>query len=691
MIGATGKGTDRGWGVPSGRKLGIRSWLWLGVLLCGGLSWAAGAEADLVEKEPLETELPSLEGLVKIPTTRIPSRFEQKVTEAPAAVTIITSAEIKKYGYKTLSDVLRSVRSLYVTDNRTYQFLGVRGVNRGDYNSRMLVLVDGHRINDGLSDGALLGTAFPLDVDLIDRVEVIRGPSAVLYGNNAFFGVINVVTRKSREFAGLGAEGAVSVGSDEAYQRRVTLGHEFSSGLEMLFSATIYDSKGQEEIKQFDNTVNRYVVAEDMDEDHFHSFFARAGVPWLSFEGAYILRDKTVPTAPYGTAFNDPRAVNQDGRYYGGLKFTHQFAEEMNVIARIYYDHRDLTMVYPMQPASAVLQPLELFQEQQVGDWWGTEAQLEKRFLERHTLVIGGEYRVDFRQDRTVQDVATGADTINVHRDTDNFGIYAQGDIAILTNLHLNAGVRYDQYGDLEAAVNPRAALIYHPVASSTIKAIGGTAFRAPNFFELADPRYQEIDPETIRAYELIYEQDWGTHLRSTIGLFHNQIDDLIVFGDQGYYDNLTGAVAQGIEVGLQGQWRGGLQGRVSYSYQDTEDTETGERLTDAPLHLGNVNLTLPLIGEKLLAGVEFQYTSERSTTYQNPENQQTLRGPDVAGFGTVNLTLFSQNVIKGLEMSASIYNLLDTAYFDPSTPSHRQASIPQLGRTFRFKLTYRF
>src|SRR4030042_556374 len=81
------------------------------------------------------------------------SKFEQKLMEAPASVTIINRNEIKKYGYRTLADILRSVRGLFVTNDRKYEYLGVRGFNRpGDYSTRILLLVDAHRLNEGLYD-----------------------------------------------------------------------------------------------------------------------------------------------------------------------------------------------------------------------------------------------------------------------------------------------------------------------------------------------------------------------------------------------------------------------------------------------------------------------------------------------------------------------------------------------------------
>src|SRR5438445_3702943 len=182
---------------------------------------------------------------MEIPTVEAASKYKQKITEAPASVTIIGADEVKKYGYRTLADILRSAPGLYVTYDRNYSFLGVRGFNLGDSNDRVLLLVDGHRINNSLSDSAFIGTEFILDADLIDRVEVIRGPGSSLYGNNAFLGVINVITRKGRDMTGNGAEVSGEAASFDTYKGRVTYGNKFKKGLQLLLSGSIYDSAGQ--------------------------------------------------------------------------------------------------------------------------------------------------------------------------------------------------------------------------------------------------------------------------------------------------------------------------------------------------------------------------------------------------------------------------------------------------------------
>jgi len=270
-----------------------------------------------------------------------------------------------------------------------------------------------------------------------------------------------------------------------------------------------------------------------------------------------------------------------------------------------------------------------------------------------------------------------------------------QGNFAILTNsqsLHLDAGMRYDQYGDFNPALDPRLALIYNPVKESTFKAIYGTAFRVPDFEELSDLRFQEISPERISSYELVYEQELGYHLRSSLSVFDNQMDHLIVF-DSGIYTNFN-ANTKGVELALEGSWAGGIRGRAGYSFQYTKDDTVAWHVPDSPSQMLKCNLSLPLIKDKLFADAEFQYMSDRLSLHAGTDTSGepiTVQGENAGGYGIVNLTLLSRNLIKNVEFSASVYNLLDHHYADSASNFHTQDIIEQDGRSFRIKLTYRF
>ncbi len=265
---------------------------------------SSGLAQNLAQPDPPPPDLTqlSLRQLmeVKIETVYTASKHEQKVTEAPSSVSIVTADEIQKYGHRTLADILRSVRGLYVTYDRNYHYLGVRGFNRpGDYSSRVLLLVDGQRLNDNVYDSAPIGTEFPVDVDLIERVEVIRGPSSSLYGNNAFWGVINVITKRG---GGLpGAEASGEMASYDTYKGRFSYGGKFNHDLELLLSGSIYDSLGPRRLyfQEFDDPTTSYGLADRLDYDRFKSLFAMLTYQDFSLSAAFSSREKGIPTAAW--------------------------------------------------------------------------------------------------------------------------------------------------------------------------------------------------------------------------------------------------------------------------------------------------------------------------------------------------------------------------------------------------------
>jgi outer membrane receptor for ferrienterochelin and colicins len=633
----------------------------------------------------------SLEDLMKlqVPEVYSASKFEQKATEAPSSTTVITSDEIKRYGYRTLADILASVQGFYVTSDRDHAFLGTRGVNLGDFNSRFLLLVNGHRVNDDLNDAAYIDSAFILDVDLIDRVEIIRGPGSVLYGNNAFFGVINVITRQGKQINGAEASGAY--GSFDTYSGRVTLGDQFTNGLQYLLSGTFYNSDGQDNLfySQFNTPLQNNGIAHHMDNDGFGSFFGSVNYQDFTVEGGYIDREKRNPTAQYDTTFNDPRLQTDDDRSYGTLKYDHKFEEGADVLADVYYDRSDSRIGYPEPPGTQA--PGSLFYvEQATGEWAGGEIQVNQKIWDKHVITVGGEYRNDFKQEDSVVDPASAGPPVydrSGHRD--NYGLFAQGDFQVVTNFHINAGVRYDQYAHFDSSWSPRVALIYNPFEQSTFKLIYGTAFRDPNFLELSDPRFQNINPEKIASYEIVYEQGIGKYLRSSVSGYYNRMDDLIDFLNSGYTN--FNADTFGLEMALEGKWNYDIRTRLSDTLQHTENRDSGSGLPDSPMNLVKFNVSAPVFRDKVFAGLEVQYTSSSHTAYTDLATGDTLPGPDSPGYAVVNFTLFSQNIVKNLDTSVSVYNLFNNEYDEPATRFHLQSVIQQDGITFRLKITYHF
>lgn len=135
------------------------------------------------------------------------------------------------------------------------------------------------------------------------------------------------------------------------------------------------------------------------------------------------------------------------------------------------------------------------------------------------------------------------------------------------------------------------------------------------------------------------------------------------------------------MEVELNGQWAGGVKGRASYSYTDVEDPVTHQILSNSPAHLAKLNLSVPVVPQRLFASLDAHYISPR----------QTLAGNTVSGFPLFNVTLLGHTVGKHLDLSASVYNILDKKYFDPGRAEDVQDAVQQDGRSFRIKITGRF
>lgn len=631
----------------------------------------------------------------EIPSVFGVSKFEQKVTEAPSFVTLITSDEIDKYGYRTLAEVLQSVTGFFVTYDRNYNYLGVRGFNRpGDFNTRILLLVDGHRLNDNLYDQAGIGTESVIDVDTIDRVEVVRGPSSSLYGTNAFFGVINVITKRGRDIRG--AELSGEVGSFDTYRGRATYGDRFANGVELLLSGSYYQSEGQRFLyyPEFDDPATNNGITRGADGDEFPSAFGKLSFRDLTLQAGYVSREKGIPTASYGTFFPTDDTRSTDEHFYVFLKHEHRFESQLNLTSRVYYDRFYYQGDYLYDVAAAPPPDLVLNRDRSTGEWWGAELQADRRFFDAHNVSAGLEYRDNFRQDLWNADVNPPPRVVYLDdtRDSWNVAVFLQDEYTILDDLILNAGVRYDYYDSFGSTVNPRVALIYN-FRETTFKALYGTAFRRANAYERyyvgtgfkANP---SLDPETISTYELVVERSLTPHLRATATGYYYRIDDLISqeldpADDLLVFRNREDVEAKGLELQLEMDERGpfGIAGRLGYALQETIDRDTKRRLTNSPTHLVNLNLIAPIFEDKLFGGLEVLYVGER----------KTLAGDRTDGHAVGNFTFFVKNLLGGLELSASVRNLWNERYSDPGSGEQVQDQIEQDGRSFWIKVKYGF
>ncbi len=671
----------------------------IGLLLggMGGYPASAGEMAGAGEMLLFE-DIPSVFGA---------SKYEQKMNEAPSSVSIITAQEIEKYGHRNLSDILRSVRSFYVSNDHTYEYVGVRGFGLpGDYNTRLLVLIDGHRVNENIYASFGADQDFLLDVDLIDRIEIIRGPSSSLYGTGAFFGVINIYTKRGRDYQGAQVSAAAS--SHDTHQGRITYGNRFDNGVELLLSGTAYDSSGRDwYYAALDDPATNNGVADGQDMERSVHLLMKAAYGDFVLNSALVRRDKDGPTAAWGTEFNENMQL-RDQSWYVDLFYEHVFDNQLTLSGRVSYNNYVYDGNYPYWWTEEDIEGYELALPEGIydgidvaeGRWMLYELQAGRMLWEKHKVVVGAEYRDNIRQDQDYFDIDGYPDTQTLaSSESDNvWALYIQDEIALSDKLILNIGVRHDEYDSFGNTTNPRVALIYNPFVDTSLKFLYGEAFRAPNVYEsyYEDGWYQkgnpDLQPEEIETYEVVWEQNLADNLRSVVSLFYYEIDNIIRAedaNDDNYDPEATIFVnqelvkAKGIELELEGKWRA-VEGRISYTYQETEDDDTGDILSNSPRNLFKFNLNVPLWEERLYSGLEIQYMSDRET----PE------GVKVDGFAVTNINLFSNSLFfENLSWTATIFNLFDKGYRDSNSTEHyyQPDGIEQDGRTFRLKLTYTF
>jgi iron complex outermembrane receptor protein len=612
----------------------------------------------------LETEVPIVEGA---------SRFTQAVTDAPASITIITHEEIERFGHRTLADVLRSARGFYITYDRNYTYVGTRGLARpSDFNSRILLLIDGHRLNENVFDSALIGTEFPLDLELIDRVEIVRGPSSSLYGSNALFAIVNVITRKAVDAAGTRlSTTAASLGTARV---QGSFARVFADRTQLIVGGSGYRSQGDRELTFPDIGA----VARDMDRDRATRVFASATRGAWTAQVLAGTRTKRIPTGAYETVFDDTRSETTDDRGFAALKYDGRVGG-VSLAAKAAYDW------YRYDGAYSYGLDLPLLKDLGYGSWWTFEGLVRRRYR-THTLTGGLEFQDNRQQDQGQYDDEPRLWWMDDRRASRVWGLFAQDEFTVGSKVILNAGLRHDRHSDLGGKTNPRLALIFKPVRTTSLKVLHGTSFRAPNVYERFYYGEMPLRPETIRTTEFVAERYGSNGLRVGASAFVYRVDGLITPRPDGDSTNLTLFNADAVEVAgaefeAERAWVGGWQGTASLTVQRPVQTPGDGALSNSPQYLGRARLGGPVWPGIAEFGVEALYTSHR----------HTLLGRDTQGVGLAFATIRTTRAVAGFTFALDIDNLLDRAYADPGSAEHLMELIPQDGRTLALTVRWRF
>jgi iron complex outermembrane receptor protein len=626
-----------------------------------------------------------LEQLVELPVEFVSgvSKYEQSIRQAPASVTVLTAADIRNYGWRTLADALRSAPGFHIRSDRFYEYIGNRGFTRPyDYNSRTLVLIDGHRVNDAIYQQGSIGTEFLLDPDLIDRIEIIRGPGSSIYGSSAFNGAINIIPKKGRELAG--GQIAVSGDSNPGAKGRISVGNRTPSGVEYLISATASDTRGESNFalpqSWRDATGSKVDNASQANGTIQKQAFARVSWRGLESEAAFSERKKEVLPTIYTTLI-DPTSNATDQRGYWLLRATGAPLPDATLTAKTgvdyyHYDGHFRPKVYDFKQ----------YQQNATSVSLNHEVRWHQNFVEGHSVLLGLEAQNNLRLDNDAVVLDDPAKSNHHTRESSNaVSPFAQIDYQLLKPLRLSLGARYDYYSTGESAVTPRVGLIWDASPSTTIKLLYGESFRVPNLEERNPAEADSIinpdlAPEKSQSWELSCNQQLSTVWSTDARLYFTDSKDLIVFNRiTKSNENTAQYTTLGGELEASARFNSGLHLRGSATLQRTQDEVTSGDAGDAPQLLGKLNATAPIYATWLRASTELQYVGER---YDFSKNRVKMND-----YLVVNCTLRAAPVWQNWEVSLSVYNVANSRWAD----AKNDGTIVTPPRSFILRLVRNF
>ena len=630
------------------------------------------------------SDIEDLEALLNRPVYAA-SKFAQDAADAPAAVTVLTAGDIRAYGWRTLAEILNGVRGVHLRYDRSYDYVGVRGFSRpGDFSSRLLVLIDGMRVNDNIYGQAGVGREFPLDVALIERIEFIPGPGSALHGSNAVIGVVNIVTRSAASLRG--GVAALELGADSSRLVSVAQGLELGDA-RLLVAGRAENRPGRDRyFAEFDAPETNFGVAHGSDRETDRKLYAKLTQSEFTLVSLFSERRKQIPTGLFDTAFPSQETRYADRYGFVDAQWQHTLAANGQIFVRGTLAQYDFNGSFDYRPADGLLRLA------QRGRWLNLETRWEYEGFASQRLVLGAEAQRNLqqRQRSGFEDSPVGT-LADIDTTSQRWGFFANDEITIAKGLRAVLGARLDRQLNGRTSATPRGALLWEPAPGLMFKLLAGRAYREPNAFEsqyydnlsVANPTLRS---ETLRASELAFDWRALPNLRLAASAFRSRVADLIeqqLDAGSGLvgYQNAGAVNARGVELEADYIGATGWRLRGSWSRQRARNNADPTQIGNSPTSLAKLNLVVPVPAWQSRAGVEWQRVGERLTP----------GGARLAPHAVTNLTWQIVPPGSRLSLAASVYNLFDTSYADPGAPELRQDSIAQDKRQWRVQLALQF
>lgn len=648
------------------------------------------------------------------------SKREQSLGTVASAVTVISADRLRRWGYRTVHEALRGVVGLHIVDDHAVERLGIRGIQLlGDLNTRVLVLIDGTPINEPWQQFVDTGGALPVLLDEVSRIEVIRGPVSSIYGTNAFFGIINIVTLDADEVAR--AHGRLDLGSFDQVGASAT----FAAGnvhrqVRGFVGANL---RGGERLRypeygplppDFDDTTSA-----DRSRSVAGGVVVHHDQLFLQVRAA--LRDRMLPGAPYDARFGSEDNRNIDRIALVEAGYARELPHAVTVTGRLFANHY-------LHRADLDFSPNPSFRSRGTALWFGGELRAVGDLSRVAARVVrGGQLGVTAGTDvaftRTMASSfdpgapTGGTDAVDVERSFDIQGLYTEiegrAPVGAGLELGVTAGARYDRNSEFENNLSPRAALFLNRGNRYGAKLLYAEGFRNPSVFEAFfedNQRFRPtcspacatigttLSPEQIRSLEAVV---WGRPmpgLKARVSVWHWTLDRLIekivVFDPQ----LLTNVIQFG-NIFLDFTSRGA---ELEVSYRDTRGwlgvasataarvTRGNDRAVNTPELTAKLGVSTPRLGDRVHLSSELLFIGERPT-----REAGTLAG----AHATWNAALYLPEW-RGIDVTLGIRNILGTREQIPAQADYDRQdedppapvyTVPGAGRELFARLGYAF
>lgn len=588
------------------RSRGIRL-LALGTFLAATTS--ARADADLEYLLSL-----SLEEVMATKVT-ISTSVAQSRTQAPSVVSVITAEDIKATGATNLTEALQTVPSLYIKPN----LFGFRPLLsfRGAAGTHTLLMVNGAPVKDLIWSSGIYWKGLP--ADMIEKIEVIRGPGSALFGSDASSGVVNVITktagRMDRSEAGMRVG---SFDSQSAWWQHGGKWNDMDFAVAAEFSRTDghkphigWDGQSTQDARAGVNTHISYAPGP-------------AGYGWQGADIRFSLaqgnwrllgdyaRHDNVEIGLTGGGVLDPATRGSDSRLDLQLQYANAaFAQDWGVNAEVRYrnleyDSGDGFMERPpgfvctaasnCAGAAVGTYPNGLINRQRSAERdWNVEGRGHYTGIRNHGIIVGSGYGwqdlhhvshiVNYGTGPTGAALPAGGPLVDLSGSAYAFApektrtigyAFVQDIWKLAQNWELTAGARIDHYSDFGSAVTPRLGLVWQSAPALTTKLMYGEAFRAPSYLELysltaATLPNPGLAPEKSRTWDLAFSWLATRDLSLGLTLYRFTQTDLIAQDSSLKYQNMGKNIASGYE--LEAQWQVTRTWRLAGNLSDRNDT----------------------------------------------------------------------------------------------------------------------